>query len=733
MRYEGIRTRGVALVLVVITVVAVGAGGGLAVADLGGPSVDAGAHGFQSENVTEGMAGDESGDGAGGDSETATETEPAESAATESSDAGASADGGDGSTADDDGSTADEPADETTATESATVSETESTESTEASSDGDTSTPDDAATDEAATNDAATDEANATTVENDAGQISASGGANDTQTPNGSAADGSVASCTVIDEPGQYELTGDVSGESETCLVVAASGVVLDGNGHTVAGSGSGTGIRVAGGVSDVTVRDVDVSGWGVAVALGGSGASGPTANLVEVRATDSDTGVRLTEADGSAMQAVTARDNGDGVVLVDTADVQASDVTVDDNDGTGLWLARGVADSSFSVVQATDNGDRGIHVATGAVDNFVGDATVTDNGGPGVEFADSSNNVLADSRIERNDGPGVLSYPAGGDRLENVQIADNGDGAYRDQAERAGAVADTVSLGGGTSVQFDQGVTHLASVGTPGSLPDGTEAVGPAVEVMVRDGDSAAATVTVPVDADGDVTAYQRVDGTWQEVDGVTVADGEAEMSVTQSGTVVPVVESAGSGTTEATPDGGTETAPGGGEATENEPGDDTVRADAASNEELAASDGASVGDEATAGANTGTESGDPLPARRYAFDDDRFADVGAPAAAQDENRTQTLVIGPAAVDDAIEYTFAVDGNVSKVTTGGVTADETDAISRTDGTVTVTGATSAGDAYLVDGDLRSIRQTDGATGFFVRYDGPVDANGTRP
>jgi|AntDeeMinimDraft_5_1070356.scaffolds.fasta_scaffold00165_10 hypothetical protein len=717
MRYERVRTRGVALALAVIAIVAVGSGGGLAVADLGGPSGDSGDLSLQSDDATEDAGGDESAT----DTETATETAPAETATDEPDDAGAS-DSDDAAVTDDADDTAadDESADEATATPTATETSTATATDTETP---ETETPE-------STDAAAVENTSDAQADNGSDEATATDGGNDTETPNESADDGSLTSCSVIDEPGQYELTGDVAG-SGTCLVVEASDVVLDGNGHTVAGSGSGTGIQVAGGVSGVTVRNVDVTDWGVAVALGGSGASGPTANLVEVRATDSDTGVRLTEADGSAMQAVTARDNDDGVVLVDTADVQASDVTVDGNDDTGLWLARGVSDSSFSIVQATDNGDRGIHVATGAVNNFVGDATVTDNGGPGVEFADSSDNVLADSRVERNGGPGVLSYPAGGDRLENVQLGDNGDGAYRDQAERAGAVADTVTLGGGASVQFDQGVTHLASAGTPDSLPEGTESAGPAVEVVLRDGDGAMATVTVPVDADGDVTAYQRVDGTWQEVEGTTVTDGEAEIPVSQSGTVVLVVERADSGTSEATPDDGGATESDDG--TESASGDDTVRADASSNEELAASDAASPSNEATAVANTGSESDDPVPTSRYAFDDDLFADVGAPAATQYENRTQTLVIGPAAVDEAIEYTFEVDGNVSKVTTGGVTADENDALSRTDGTVTVNGTTSAGDAYVVDGDLRSIHQTSGSTGFFVRYDSPIEANETSP
>jgi len=238
-------------------------------------------------------------------------------------------------------------------------------------------------------------------------------------------------------------------------------------------------------------------------------------------------------------------------------------------------------------------------------------------------------------------------------------------------------------------------------------------------------------ATVTVPVDADGDVTAYQRVDGTWQEVEGTTVTDGEAEIPVSQSGTVVLVVERADSGTSEATPDDGGATESDDG--TESASGDDTVRADASSNEELAASDAASPSNEATAVANTGSESDDPVPTSRYAFDDDLFADVGAPAATQYEN-------GPRRSSSDRRRSTRPSSTPSKSTgtsrrsrRAASPPTRTTMLSRTDGTVTVNGTTSAGDAYVVDGDLRSIHQTSGSTGFFVRYDSPIEAERNVP
>lgn len=705
MHYGRFRTRGVALIGAVVVLVVAGTGVGVAVSGFS-PGANGGqAQAFQSDGVTD--------DGDGAVNATSTpEGSDSSAVAPESS--------GESELA---ATETDASGDATAETATETGPETSSSTATPATTDaGDGATDDGESGTVDVTDEGSTDRegngtgaSNATETPNATAETSASGAADDgtASTPS----QGALSSCAVIDESGLYELAGDVDGGTGTCLAIRASDVVLDGNGYTVAGPGSGTGVQVAGsGIANVTVRNVNVRDWDVAVQLGGSGGSGPQANLVEVRATRSATGVRLVEADGSAMQAVTARNNGDGLVLVDTADVQASDVTVAGNEDTGLWLARGVADSSFSIVQATDNGGRGIHVATGAVDNFIGDATVTGNGGPGVEFADSSDNVLADSRIENNGGAGVLSYPAGGDRLENVVVRGNGDGAYRDEGELAGVVGDTVHLGDDASIRFGQGVTRVARVETPSGLPDATETAGPAVDVALRDGDdSASATVTVPVETSDDVTAYQRVDGSWQELD-ATVVDGEVEIPVSRSGVVVPIVESSDDQPTTGN-DGG------------------TVRADLSTGDEP---------DERATTESSATDAPDALDGAETsdgaATDPDRSVDRDR-AGDADERRSKILVIGAAAENATVEYALRVDGNLSKVSvenvpgipTGTASADGNDLTTRTDGTVRVNGTASGGDAYVVDGEFLQVRQTGGESGLFVRYDTVPAGNGTRP
>ncbi|HKJ58599.1 MAG TPA: CARDB domain-containing protein, partial [Halobacteriales archaeon] len=93
--------------------------------------------------------------------------------------------------------------------------------------------------------------------------------------------------CTTITEPGVYRLADDITLDAATCLVVLASDVVVDGDGHTLDGvSGAAEGPRTekfglyvapvapgasaddAANVSNVTVRDLTVAGWGHGIHL---------------------------------------------------------------------------------------------------------------------------------------------------------------------------------------------------------------------------------------------------------------------------------------------------------------------------------------------------------------------------------------------------------------------------------------------------------------------------------
>jgi parallel beta-helix repeat protein len=85
-----------------------------------------------------------------------------------------------------------------------------------------------------------------------------------------------VSACGTINLNQNYELTGDLSGlAGSACITInaGAEGRMLDCNGHSITGSGSGTGILVTG-VSGVYLRDCVISGYqyGLQISNGGGG-----------------------------------------------------------------------------------------------------------------------------------------------------------------------------------------------------------------------------------------------------------------------------------------------------------------------------------------------------------------------------------------------------------------------------------------------------------------------------
>src|SRR4051794_22192460 len=84
------------------------------------------------------------------------------------------------------------------------------------------------------------------------------------------------------------KLTKDLTGCGETGLVIAADGVTVDLNAHTLAGTGTGDGVVDDGNHSGVTVKNGRIENFGGAVLLPG----GAVARDVLVRNVTSTAGV---------------------------------------------------------------------------------------------------------------------------------------------------------------------------------------------------------------------------------------------------------------------------------------------------------------------------------------------------------------------------------------------------------------------------------------------------------
>jgi len=422
------------------------------------------------------------------------------------------------------------------------------------------------------------------------GADGAAAAANDTGSPSEADAAGSrIDSCTVIDEPGRYEVSDDVdAADTDVCLHVRASDVVLDGNGNTLSGVGAADSIGVlvlnasgaSGEVGDplknVTVRDLRVTGWDTGVQAGSLGGTGTSLVLEDVDASGNvHMGVSFDEVDDSEMRDVTADDNRFGVVLWETYDIAVDGLVVEGNDRTGLALAQNVGDSTFTDVRAVGNGNdggAGVRLSTDAENNVIADSVVADNDGPGIVFSDSFENAVRDTAIERNDGPGVVGVYPSGDRLEDVTLRENGDAQLRvengDLDATGVAVGDGIALAAPATGSRDDGAFEVDTVDADvlSGDPPGTPATD---EALATAGPPVEATVSFRLDdtADADAVELWRYDDGWTRVADGAVADGELTATVSTGGVLVPLaVDDAG------TPEDGETTATENGETTATE-----------------------------------------------------------------------------------------------------------------------------------------------------------------
>jgi len=489
-----------------------------------------------------------------------------------------------------------------------------------------------------------------------------------------------VDSCRVIDAPGEYELAGDVAATaSDACIHVAASDVVLDGNGHTVAGqNSSGTGVLVfrgedAGSPADslrnVTVRDLTAANWSNGVAVGRLDGGGTDVRLSDVVARENRyAGLRLVDVENATVRDVTAAGNGDGVTLWEVRASTLRDVRATGNGEHGVAFLQVARENTLRNLTATANGgdaDRGagVYLSTDTGGNDVVGAEIRDNDGVGVRFSDSFGNAVRDSVVAGNAEAGVFGVPAYEDALRNVTVRANGGPAVGHEPSEADSefVADGLHLGDAASLSFPADPVNVERADAA-DLPEQPPRPLATEDGVALSGVENTVTTTLSVDDPADSSLW-RYDGSgWQRV-GDRRTDTDAG---TVSGTVT---------------------------------GDGTVVAlDAASQQD---------GDGSEEEGNESEEDGEENDA------DEAVGDG-------------TLVVQADTADD-FGYLFVVDGDAEGVETENVAADSGDSVVDSgDGTVTVVGSTgsNAGDAFEVEGEVVEFYTPAPAADYVLELDG---------
>jgi PGF-CTERM protein len=376
-----------------------------------------------------------------------------------------------------------------------------------------------------------------------------------------------IDSCTVIDEPGEYELAGDIQHDgSETCIEIRGVDATLHGNGHAITGPGpaqsgpgqtAGIAINESGGEMNVTVRNVELAAWDSGVDT--DEVSQGTVRFESSTIRGNGVGVSATYATGQTTITDTViEENGDGfrgaspgaVTITDSIirnndragfdtsesdDIEMDSTVVRDNGGVGVRVGGRAGSIAFTNVTVTDNEGTGIVAHDSGDLVSVSKTTVTGNGGDGVRLLFDSE--VTDSRFENNEGDGL--FVGGSSDVEYTTVRGN-EGTEFD-ARDGSASATALVVGDSASADFSDESVALEPVPREDLLPrENGDAAGDGIETS---GVEASVDLELAVDTDGDSVDLWRYDGSsWTtEEEDVPVNDGRIEVAVDRDGTYAP------------------------------------------------------------------------------------------------------------------------------------------------------------------------------------------------
>jgi len=198
---------------------------------------------------------------------------------------------------------------------------------------------------------------------------------------------------------------------SGTAFVIDADGIVLDLNGFTLTGDGTGSGVEQTGARGGFAIRNGRIQNFEWGVRLTGT-VGGPTFAIVEdlrIR-NNTDAGIRLEGAREVIVQRV--RVSGSGTPAFST--------------GEGLDIIGGISNRVFDSV-FFNNLQNGVRLNM-AAETIVIDNTMRDNAVAGIDYADAVDSFARGNRIVRND-VGLFLSNSSGHNVETNKIRKNATG----------------------------------------------------------------------------------------------------------------------------------------------------------------------------------------------------------------------------------------------------------------------------------------------------------------
>lgn len=166
-----------------------------------------------------------------------------------------------------------------------------------------------------------------------------------------------VDSCTVIDEPGLYVLQDSIKNSNiDPCIRIAASHVVLEGEGATIDGVDTDTdtvGIELdtRTPLEHVVIRNLTVTGWVTGLQAGTTYTNDVTDSTIQdVAAIDNgNSGIALFRTHGTRILEPTLVNNTNGIVLAESSNITVHNATIRRH--TNATVFSGASHNTFRTV----------------------------------------------------------------------------------------------------------------------------------------------------------------------------------------------------------------------------------------------------------------------------------------------------------------------------------------------------------------------------------------------
>lgn len=219
-------------------------------------------------------------------------------------------------------------------------------------------------------------------------------------------------------------LDRDLVGCQGDGLVIGAAGITLDLNGHTVSGTGGGTGIDDSAGHDRVRIVNGTVTAFSNGIVLIGATSS----RLTDLTVTDNASG-GISLVDGSdanrVERNVVSGNRLDGVFLFASDHNTIEQNSVAGNDPAGISLVEGSDDNRVGRNTLSHNT---IGIAVGVSErNDIAHNSLSGNAIIGIVLDQAHDNVITKNSVSHSDLYGILLAASNDNRISNNTTAENG------------------------------------------------------------------------------------------------------------------------------------------------------------------------------------------------------------------------------------------------------------------------------------------------------------------